>query len=184
MELSDVGLPEDCLLLSEADIQRRVVELAREIEVEYADRELLIIGVLGGAAILTCDLTRALRRSVEIDWIAASSYGAGTKSSGVLRITKGLEIDTRDRHLLIVDDILDTGLTMSLLASQLANRGAATVEACVLLRKPDVAKRAIEPRFVGFDIGDDFAVGYGLDHAGKYRNLRCIAVLPPEAEGA
>ncbi len=177
MELSDVDLPEDGVLLSAGQIADRVEGLAREIEVAYEGLELLIVGVLGGAATFTADLTRAMRRPVEIDWIAASSYGSGTKSSGVLRITKDLEIETRGRHLLIVDDILDTGLTMSLLTSKLTSRGAASTEACVLLRKPYVPSRAIEPKFVGFDIGDTFAVGYGLDHAGKYRNLRCIASL-------
>lgn len=177
MELADVGLPEESQLFTAEQINRRVTELAREVEVAYEGRDLIVVGVLGGAAVFTVDLTRAMRRPVDIDWIAASSYGSSTKSSGILRVVKDVEADTAGRHVLIVDDILDTGLTMSWLVSNLTARRAASIEACVLLRKPCVPNRTIDPRFVGFDIGDTFAVGYGLDHAGKYRNLRSIASL-------
>jgi hypoxanthine phosphoribosyltransferase len=167
------------VLLSESDIQNRLAELAADIERDYADRDLLLVGVLKGAVMVMADLSRALDRHVETDWMAISSYGSGTKSSGVVRILKDLDADLTGRHVLVVEDIIDTGLTLSWLVSNLRSRGPATVEICALLRKPEAAKTSVGVRYVGFDIPNEFVVGYGLDFAEKYRNLKVVATLAP-----
>jgi hypoxanthine phosphoribosyltransferase len=167
------------VLLSESDIQNRVTELASEIERDYTGRDLLLVGVLKGAVMVMADLSRALNRHVETDWMAVSSYGSGTKSSGVVRILKDLDTDLTDRHVLVVEDIIDTGLTLSWLVSNLRSRGPASLEVCALLRKPEAAKTPVDIRYVGFDIPNEFVVGYGLDFAEKYRNLRVVATLAP-----
>ena len=160
-------------------IASRLDELAREVEADYAGRELLLVGVLKGAVMVVADFSRALHRQAPMDWMAVSSYGSGTKSSGVVRILKDLEADLHGRHVLIVEDIIDSGLTLSWLVSNLRSRGAASVEVLALLRKPAAAKVAVDVRYVGFDIPDAFVVGYGLDHAERYRNLRVVATLAP-----
>jgi hypoxanthine phosphoribosyltransferase len=165
------------VLLTEEQIQTRLRELATEIEADFGDRELLLVGVLRGAVMVMADLARAFSRHVEMDWMAISSYGSGTTSSGVVRILKDLDSDITDRHVLVVEDIIDTGLTLSWLASNLASRGAASVQICTLLRKPEAQRMAVEVRYVGFDIPDEFVVGYGLDYDERYRNLRSIATL-------
>ena len=167
------------ILFEESVLLDRIGELAKEVERDYEGRDLLLIGVLKGATILLSDFSRALRRHVNIEWMAVSSYGSGTKSSGVVRILKDLDIDITNRHVLVVEDILDSGLTLSWLLGNLRSRGAASVEVLTLLRKPEAAKVHIEPRYVGFDIPNEFVVGYGLDYAERYRNLREIAVLAP-----
>jgi hypoxanthine phosphoribosyltransferase len=167
------------VLLTESDIQNRLVELAANIEHDYEGRDLLLVGVLKGAVMVMADLSRALNRHVETDWMAISSYGSGTKSSGVVRILKDLDTDLMGRHVLVVEDIIDTGLTLSWLVSNLRSRGPASVEICALLRKPEAAKTAVDIRSVGFDIPSEFVVGYGLDFAEKYRNLRVVATLAP-----
>jgi hypoxanthine phosphoribosyltransferase len=167
------------VLLSESDIQNRITELASEIERDYEGRDLLLVGVLKGAVMVMADLSRALNRHVESDWMAVSSYGSGTKSSGVVRILKDLDTDLTGRHVLVVEDIIDTGLTLSWLVSNLRSRGPASVEICALLRKPEAAKTPVDIRYVGFDIPNEFVVGYGLDFAEKYRNLRVVATLAP-----
>ncbi|HEX6336253.1 MAG TPA: hypoxanthine phosphoribosyltransferase [Jiangellaceae bacterium] len=167
------------VLLSEPEIQSRLAELATEIERDYEGRDLLLVGVLKGAVMVMADLSRALNRQVETDWMAVSSYGSGTKSSGVVRILKDLDTDLTGRHVLVVEDIIDTGLTLSWLISNLRSRGPASVETCALLRKPEAAKTAVGVRYVGFDIPNEFVVGYGLDFAEKYRNLRVVATLAP-----
>jgi hypoxanthine phosphoribosyltransferase len=167
------------VLLSESEIQNRVTELAGEIERDYEGRDLLLVGVLKGAVMVMADLSRALNRHVESDWMAVSSYGSGTKSSGVVRILKDLDTDLTGRHVLVVEDIIDTGLTLSWLVSNLRSRGPASVEICALLRKPEAAKTSVDIRYVGFDIPNEFVVGYGLDFAEKYRNLRVVATLAP-----
>jgi hypoxanthine phosphoribosyltransferase len=167
------------ILIEEEPLQARIRELGAEISQEYEGRDLLLVGVLKGAVMVMADLSRALSRHVESDWMAVSSYGSGTKSSGVVRILKDLDTDLTGRHVLVVEDIIDTGLTLSWLVSNLRSRGPASVEIFTLLRKPEAAKTAVEVRYVGFDIPNEFVVGYGLDYAERYRNLRSIGTLAP-----
>jgi hypoxanthine phosphoribosyltransferase len=167
------------VLFTEEQIQARLAELAAEVERDYAGEELLIVGVLKGAVMVMADLARTFERHVEMDWMAVSSYGSGTKSSGVVRILKDLDTDINGRHVLIVEDIIDTGLTLSWLVSNLNSRGPASVEICTLLRKPDALQMTVDVKYVGYDIPNAFVVGYGLDYAERYRNLRCIGTLAP-----
>ncbi|HET7326683.1 MAG TPA: hypoxanthine phosphoribosyltransferase [Nocardioidaceae bacterium] len=167
------------MLLSEQQIQDRLTELAHDIERDYAGQQLLLVGVLKGAVMVMADLSRHLSRHVEMDWMAISSYGSGTTSSGVVRILKDLDTDIMDRHVLVVEDIIDTGLTLSWLVSNLRSRGPASVQICTMLRKPDAQKMSVDVKYVGFDIPDKFVVGYGLDYAENYRNLRGVATLAP-----
>lgn len=167
------------VLFDEQTVLKRIDELAADVERDYAGKDLLLIGVLKGAVVLLSDFSRALNRHVDTEYMAVSSYGSGTKSSGVVRILKDLDVDITDRNVLVVEDILDSGLTLSWLLGNLRSRGAASVEVLTLLRKPDAAKVKVEPRYVGFDIPPQFVVGYGLDYSEKYRNLREIAVLSP-----
>lgn len=167
------------VLLTEKEILDRVRELAAEVESDYDGQDLLLVGVLKGAIILMSDFSRAMDRQVEIEWMAVSSYGSGTKSSGVVRILKDLDADVTGRNILVIEDILDSGLTLSWLRSNLESRGAKSVEILTLLRKPEAVKVDINPKYVGFDIPTEFVVGYGLDYSEKYRNLRDIGVLSP-----
>ncbi|MEN9692682.1 MAG: hypoxanthine phosphoribosyltransferase [Actinomycetota bacterium] len=167
------------VLLTEKEILSRVSELAAEVEADYKDQDLLLVGVLKGAIVLMSDFSRAMDRQVEIEWMAVSSYGSGTKSSGVVRILKDLDADVTGRNILVIEDILDSGLTLSWLRSNLESRGAKSVEILTLLRKPEAVKVDITPKYVGFDIPTEFVVGYGLDYAENYRNLRDIGVLSP-----
>ena len=167
------------VLFTEAQIQQRLAELAAEVERDYAGQDLLLVGVLRGAVMVMADLARTFERHVEMDWMAVSSYGSGTKSSGVVRILKDLDTDINGRHVLIVEDIIDTGLTLSWLVSNLNSRGPASVEICTLLRKPDALQMTVDVKYVGYDIPNAFVVGYGLDYAERYRNLRCIGTLAP-----
>ncbi|EST38997.1 hypoxanthine phosphoribosyltransferase [Streptomycetaceae bacterium MP113-05] len=171
------------VLLSKEEIDARLAELAEQIDAEYAGKEVLLVGVLKGAVMVMADLARAVRTPATMDWMAVSSYGAGTQSSGVVRILKDLDTDIQDRHVLIVEDIIDSGLTLSWLLSNLGSRGPASLEVCALLRKPDAAKVAIETKWVGFDIPNEFVVGYGLDYAEKYRNLPFVGTLAPHVYG-
>src|SRR3954471_2859731 len=167
------------VLFTEAQIQDRLEELAAEIAADYEGKDLLLVGILRGAVMVMADLARALPRHVEMDWIAISSYGSGTKSSGVVRLIKDLDTDITDKHVLIVEDIIDSGLTLSWIKANLESRSAASVEICTLLRKPEAAKVEIDVRYVGFDIPNEFVVGYGLDYAERYRNLRVVGTLAP-----
>lgn len=167
------------VLLTEEQILERISELAQDIWADYEGKDVLFVGVLKGAVVVMADLMRALPGSVPMDWMAVSSYGSGTKSSGVVRILKDLDTDITDRHVLIIEDIIDSGLTLSWIIANLRSRGAADVEVCTLLRKPEAAKTTVDVRYVGFDIPNDFVVGYGLDFAERYRNLRCVATLAP-----
>jgi hypoxanthine phosphoribosyltransferase len=167
------------VLFTEDEIRNRLEELARQIEQDYEGRDILLVGVLRGAIMVMADLSRALGRHVETDWMAVSSYGSGTKSSGVVRILKDLDTDISGRDVLIVEDIIDTGLTLSWLVSNLRSRGPASVEICTLLRKPDALQMSVNVKYVGYDIPNAFVVGYGLDYAERYRNLRCIGTLAP-----
>ncbi|HWJ67086.1 MAG TPA: hypoxanthine phosphoribosyltransferase [Nocardioides sp.] len=179
MQASDV--PDDLVevLFTEKQIQDRVAELAAEIERDYEGKDLVLVGVLRGAVMIMADLSRALNKHVEMDWMAVSSYGSGTKSSGVVRILKDLDADISGRHVLIVDEIIDTGLTLSWLTSNLGSRGPASVEIATLLRKPEALQMPVEVRYVGWDIPNEFVVGYGLDYRERYRNLRDIGTLAP-----
>jgi hypoxanthine phosphoribosyltransferase len=167
------------VLVTEQQIRDKLAELARRIETDYEDRDILLVGVLKGAVMVMADLARELRPHVSMDWMAVSSYGAGTQSSGVVRILKDLDTDLTDKHVLIVEDIIDSGLTLSWLRGNLESRGAASVEICALLRKPDAAKVEVDVTYLGFDIPNQFVVGYGLDYAERYRNLRDVAILAP-----
>jgi len=167
------------VLLTEDQIHTRIRELAAQIDADYAGRDLLLVGVLKGAIMVMADLARSLERSTDMDWMAVSSYGSGTTSSGVVRILKDLDLDLTGRNVLVVEDILDSGLTLSWLMQNLSSRGTESVEVFTLLRKPDAMKVKIDPRYVGFDIPNEFVVGYGLDYDQKYRNLRCVGTLAP-----
>ena len=167
------------VLVTEEQIANRIEELAREIENKYEGKDLLLVGVLKGAVMFMADLSRAIQLPVTMDWMAVSSYGSGTQSSGVVRILKDLDADVLGRHVLIVEDIVDSGLTLSWLMSNLTARGAASVEVVALLRKPDAAKVEVEVAWVGFDIPNEFVVGYGLDYAEHYRTLKDVGVLAP-----
>ena len=167
------------VLYSEADIQQRLGELAAEIEKDYQGRDILLVGVLKGAVMVMADLARHFGRHVEMDWMAISSYGSGTKSSGVVRILKDLDTDISGRHVLVVEDIIDTGLTLSWLVSNLGSRGPASVEIVTLLRKPEAQQMTVDVKYVGHDIPNEFVVGYGLDYDERYRNLRSIGTLAP-----
>jgi hypoxanthine phosphoribosyltransferase len=167
------------VLVTEDQIANRIEELAREIENKYEGKDLLLVGVLKGAVMFMADISRAIQLPVTMDWMAVSSYGSGTQSSGVVRILKDLDADVLGRNVLIVEDIIDSGLTLSWLISNLTARGAASVEVVALLRKPDAAKVAVDVAWVGFDIPNEFVVGYGLDYAEHYRTLKDVGVLAP-----
>lgn len=180
MDLNQVQDDITKVLVTEAQIAERVEELAKEIDTAYAGKDVLLVGVLKGAVMFMADLSRAIQIPVSMDWMAVSSYGSGTQSSGVVRILKDLDTDVLGRHVLIVEDIIDSGLTLSWLKSNLAARGAASVEIVALLRKPEAAKVDVEVMLVGFDIPNEFVVGYGLDYAENYRTLKDVGVLAPK----
>jgi hypoxanthine phosphoribosyltransferase len=179
MESSDVSADLTRVLVSESEIRAKLGELARRIEADYAGQRPLLVGVLKGAVMVMADLARELRINIDMDWMAVSSYGAGTQSSGVVRILKDLDSDLHGRRVLIVEDIIDSGLTLSWLKANLESRGAESVQICALLRKPDAAKVEVDVEYLGFDIPNEFVVGYGLDYAETYRNLRDVAILAP-----
>ena len=176
---SDIADDLTSVLYTEAQIHERIAQLARSIEADYAGEDVLLVGVLKGAVMVMADLARELSLPLNMDWMAVSSYGAGTQSSGVVRILKDLDTDLSGRKVLIVEDIIDSGLTLSWLLGNLRTRGAESVEICALFRKPEAAKIQVDVKYVGFDIPNEFVVGYGLDFAEQYRNLRGIAVLAP-----
>jgi hypoxanthine phosphoribosyltransferase len=179
MELTDVSADLTKVLITEQQIDDKIAELSRQIEADYADKRPLLVGVLKGAVMVMADLARELKLHIDMDWMAVSSYGAGTQSSGVVRILKDLDSDLTGRDVLIVEDIIDSGLTLSWLRANLESRGANSVEICALLRKPEAAKVQVDVKYVGFEIPNEFVVGYGLDYAERYRNLRGVGVLAP-----
>jgi hypoxanthine phosphoribosyltransferase len=179
VEAADIADDITEVLFTEAEIHERIRDLARAIERDYAGENLLIVGVLRGAVMVMADLARELKLDIVMDWMAVSSYGSSTKSSGVVRILKDLDTDITDRKVLIVEDIIDSGLTLSWLQGNLRSRGAESVEICALFRKPRAAKVEVDVAYVGFDIPNDFVIGYGLDYAERYRNLRDVAILAP-----
>ncbi|MCB0916213.1 MAG: hypoxanthine phosphoribosyltransferase [Actinobacteria bacterium] len=179
MDPADVNSDIIEVLLTPEQIETRIAELAAEIDSDYRGQDLLLVGVLKGAIMVMADLSRALRTSASIEWMAISSYGSRTSSSGVLRILKDLDQDVAGRHVLVVEDVLDSGLTLDWLRRTLKARGASSLKVMTLLRKPEAVHNGIEVDYLGFDIPDEFVVGYGLDYAERYRNLRCVGVLNP-----
>ena len=179
MDAADMGDKLEKVLVTNQEMQQRLAEIGAEIDADYEGKSPLVVGVLRGAIMVMADLTRMLSIPIEMDWMAVSSYGAGTKSSGVVRILKDLSTDIHDRDVIIVEDIIDSGLTLAWLKENLLSRGANSVEIATALRKPDALKVPVEVKYVGFDIPNDFVVGYGLDYAERYRNLECVGVLAP-----
>ena len=177
MEHAHVASDIERVIATKEQIDARINELAAQVTKDYEGKNLLLVGVLKGAIMVMADLTRYMNRHVEIDWMAVSSYGSGTKSSGVVRILKDLDRDITGKNVLIIEDIVDTGLTLDWLTNNLKSRGAGSVEIMTVLRKPDAAIVKVDVRYVGFDIPKDFVIGYGLDFNEKYRNLPFIAVL-------
>jgi hypoxanthine phosphoribosyltransferase len=168
------------ILIGEEELQTRIRELGAELSVEYAGREVLLVGVLKGAVFFMADLMRSLTIPCEIDFMAISSYGASTDSSGVVRILKDLDINIEGRHVLVVEDIVDSGLTLSYLMRNLESREPASLEVCALLTKPTRREIDVPVRYIGFEIPNRFVIGYGLDFAERYRNLPYVGVLHPD----
>jgi hypoxanthine phosphoribosyltransferase len=167
----------ESILIEEGRLQARIAELGEEISSDYVGRDLLLLGVLKGAVFFMSDLMRRLTVPCEIDFMAISSYGAATDSSGVVRILKDLDINIEGRHVLVVEDIIDSGLTLSYLVRNLEAREPASLEICALLTKPDRREIEVDVRYVGFEIPNRFVIGYGLDFAERYRNLPYVGVL-------
>lgn len=183
MRAADIPNDLSNILVTEEQIQARLAELATQVEADYAGKDLLLVGVLKGAYVVMADFSRALSIQAPVDFMAVSSYGASTKSSGVVQIRKDLDTDIAGKDVLIVEDIIDSGLTLSWLLENFASRGANSIEVLALLRKPDAAKVHIDCKYLGFDIPNDFVIGYGLDYAERYRNLRDVGVLAPHVYG-
>jgi hypoxanthine phosphoribosyltransferase len=181
---SEVHSDIDEVLITEHEIRDKIASLAKEITEEYRGRDLLLVGVLKGAYVFMADLARELQLPVEFDFMAVSSYGSATKSSGVVRILKDLDYEITGRHVLLVEDIIDSGLTISYLLRYLEARGPASLEICSLLWKKGEQAVPLDIRYPGFEIPPRFVVGYGLDFAERYRNLPYIGVLKPSAYGA
>ena len=177
MDAADISVDLEHVLMTHDQVSARVAELAAQIDADYAGRELLMVGVLNGAMMVMSDLTRAMKSHCTVDWMAISTYGSGTKSSGVVRILKDLTTDIHGLDVLIVEDIVDTGLTLSYLIQNLNSRGPASLEVATMFRKPEAMTTDVDLRYVGFDIPNEFVVGYGLDYAGRYRNLTDVATL-------
>ena len=171
------------ILFTEEQLKNRVAEIARQIEADYAGKEVMLISVLRGSFIFMADLCRAIRLPCTLDFMSVSSYGAGTTSSGQVQITKDLSEDITGRHVIVVEDILDSGNTLSYLLNILEHRRPASVRLCTLLDKPERRVKPVELHYAGFTIPDAFVVGYGLDYAEKYRNLPYIGILKPEVYG-
>ena len=180
VDASELGSDLSRVLFTPAQVQERIGELAVEIDADYAGRDLLLVGVLNGAVMVMADLSRSLSGHCRMDWMAISSYGSGTRSSGVVRILKDLSTDIAGVDVLVVEDIIDTGLTLSYLISNLRSRGPASLEVMTAFRKPEAAQNAVDVRYVGFDIPNEFVVGYGLDYAERYRDLPFIGTLNPD----
>lgn len=168
------------IMISEDEIEKRVKELGKQLTEEYKGRDLLIVGILKGCMLFLSDLVRAIDLPLTMDFMVVSSYGSATKSSGVVRIIKDLEREIEGKDVLIVEDIVDTGLTLSYLIENLKTRNPKSIKVCSLLDKPDRRKAQVDIEYVGFRIADEFVVGYGLDYAELYRNLPFVCVLKPE----
>ena len=171
------------VLFSEEQLKNRVQEIARQITADYQGKEIMLISVLRGSFVFMADLCRAIDLPCTLDFMAVSSYGKGTKSSGQVQITKDLSEDITDRHIIVVEDILDSGNTLSYLLKVLEQRSPASIRLCTLLDKPDRRVKPVQVHYSGFTIPDAFVVGYGLDYAEKYRNLPYIGILKPRVYG-
>ena len=179
--MSRVVPPEiDEILISEQAIQDKVRELASAVDADYVGKEILLVGVLKGAVMVMADLARALETPSSMEFMAVTSYGSSTSSSGVVRILKDLDREIEGKHVLVVEDIIDSGLTLNWLLRNMRSRGPASVEVCALLRKPEAAKVDVPVKYLGFDIASEFVVGYGLDYAERYRDLPFVGRLKPE----
>jgi len=183
MDSADIGDQLSEVLLTEEQIHDRIAELGEEVSADYAGRDLLLIGVLKGAVFFMADLMRQLTMTCEVDFMAISSYGAATDSSGVVRILKDLDINIAGRDVLVVEDIIDSGLTLSYLMRNLEAREPASLEICALLTKPERREIDVPVRYVGFEIPNRLVIGYGLDFAERYRNLPYVGVLDPDLIG-
>jgi hypoxanthine phosphoribosyltransferase len=183
MELSDITNDLSEVLFTEKQIHDRIAEIAREIERDYPAGDVLLVGVLKGAVIVMADVARELKFHAHIDFMAVSSYGASTQSSGVVKINKDLDTEVAGKKVLLIEDIMDSGLTLSWLVNNMEARGAASVEVFAMFRKPEAVKIPVNVKYVGFDIPPAFVVGYGLDYAEKYRNVRGLGVLAPHVYG-
>jgi hypoxanthine phosphoribosyltransferase len=181
--MSELDADIDEILITEDQIRDKIAQVAKEIDNDFADREPVLVGVLKGAAMFMSDLARALQRPSTMEFMAVSSYGSGTQSSGVVRILKDLDRDIAGQHVLIVEDIIDSGLTLSWLLRNLKSRQPASIAIVTLLRKPDAVKVDIKVDYVGFDIPNEFVVGYGLDYAERYRDLPYVGRLKPAVYG-
>jgi len=170
----------ESVLLSAEELAKRIEEIGAQITADYAGKEILMIGVLRGAVIFMADLARAIKVPVAIDFMAVSSYGAGVSSSGVVRILKDLDENVEGKHILVVEDIIDSGLTLNYLLDNLKSRHPASIKLCTLLNKPERRKVNVKIDYNGFNVPDYFVIGYGLDYAEKYRNLPFIGILKPE----
>lgn len=181
---------EDCkddivkVVVTEEQIKTRLAEMGKQISEDYKDEDsLLLVGVLRGAIMVMADLSREISVPLHMDWMAVSSYGASTKTSGVVRILKDLDTDIAGMNVLIVEDIIDSGLTLDWLLQNLESRGAKSVKIATLLRKPEAAKVEVDVEYVGFDVPNEFVIGYGLDYAEDYRHLPFVGVLAPHVYG-
>ena len=177
---ADVPKEIEKVLISEEEIAAKVAELAKQVDADYVGKEILLVGVLKGAVMFMADFARALSTPVSMEFMAVSSYGSSTSSSGVVRILKDLDRDIVDKHVVVVEDVIDSGLTLSWLLKNLGGRSPASLEVCALLRKPDAVKVEVPVKYVGFDIPNEFVIGYGLDYAERYRDLPYIATLKTE----
>ena len=167
-------------LISEEQLHQKVAQIGKQVSADYQDKNLLMVSVLKGSVVFMADLMREISIPCEIDFMCVSSYGSGTTTSGVVKIIKDLDIDLKDRDLLIVEDILDSGMTLSYIKEMLKQRGTKSIKICTLLDKPERRKADITPDYVGFTVPDEFVVGYGLDYDEKYRNLPYVGILKPE----
>lgn len=183
MNVQDVGTDIEKVLLTEEQLKARIEEMGNEISNDYQGKQLLCVGVLRGAIMAMADLTRAIHVPLHMDWMAVSSYGASTKSSGVVRIVKDLDTEVAGLNILIIEDIIDSGLTLHWMRENLLSRGAAEVKIATILRKPEAAKIEVDVDYVGFDIPNEFVVGYGLDYAEDYRHLPFIGTLAKHVYG-
>lgn len=179
MDAADIIDDLEHVLYTSSEVNDRLAQVAAQIDADYAGRELLMVGVLNGAVMVMADLIRLMKSHCSMDWMAVSSYGSGTQSSGVVRILKDLTTDIHGRDVLIVEDIIDTGLTLSYLVQNLKSREPASLEIMTMFRKPEAVTASVDVKYIGFDIPNEFVVGYGLDYAGRYRNLTDVATLAP-----
>ncbi len=177
--MTELNADIDRILVTDDEIQSKVGELGKQISEDYRGRDLLLVGVLKGAFMLMSDLARHITIPLELDFMAVSSYGSATKKSGVVRIMKDLDLDISGRDVLIVEDIIDSGLTLSYLMKNLKGRRPASIEVCALLSKPEVQKVELDVRYHGFSLPPVFVVGYGLDYGERYRNLSYVGTLKP-----